>query len=656
MSEFILAALASLFDLQHFLFLCLGVLLGMVVGILPGLGGTAMLSLLLPFVFGKDPTAVLAMMVGLMAVNNTADTFPAVLMGIPGSSSSQATIIDGFPLAKRGEAARALGAAFSASMLGGLFGALVLTLAIFFARPIILGVGFGEQLMLIVLALSMVGMLTGASALKGLATCGFGLLLGAVGAAPATGEYRFAFDTVYLSDGISLVIVGLAMFAIPEVVDILRKRVTISSTQKLGSGTLRGFAETLRHLWLVVRCSSIGTMLGALPGMGGPVVTWVAYGHVVQTVKDRDLLGKGDIRGVIGPESANNADNGGAMIPALMFGIPSSGSMAIFLGGLILIGVDPGIGMLERHLDLTFVIIWSLALANVLGTATCLVLAKPISRLTLVPFAMVAPFMIAIIYFAAYQVTRSWYDVIALFVLGVLGVYMKRFGWSPPALLIGFVLSTRLDAAVYQSVQVYGMSFLERTGVQVMLALIVVSIVFAVRFKRSREPLTPDGPHAPVGRAPQMIFLGLIAACVAYMIYETTQLTFLARVFPLSVALITLALLAAALVPASRNRPSYVLHDSEREWTAEERPAHSVLHFQCWMLGLLGAVAVLGFVLGIFVYISVFLRVKARVAWPRAALAASGAIGVLALLSYVLVLDYPRGILQWLFELPWPLN
>ena len=281
------------------------------------------------------------------------------------------------------------------------------------------------------------------------------------------------------------------MFAIPEAVDILRKRVTISSTQKLGSGTLRGFAETLRHLWLVVRCSSIGTVLGALPGMGGPVVTWVAYGHVVQTVKDREMLGKGDIRGVIGPESANNADNGGAMIPALMFGIPSSGSMAIFLGGLILIGVEPGIGMLERHLDLTFVIIWSLALANVLGTATCLVLAKPISRITLVPFAMVAPFMIAIIYFAAYQVTRSWYDVIALFVLGVLGVYMKRFGWSPPALLIGFVLSKRLDASVYQSVQVYGMSFLERTGVQVMLALIAVSVILAVTFKRSREPLTP---------------------------------------------------------------------------------------------------------------------------------------------------------------------
>ena len=656
MFDIILTALATLLTPGHFLFLFVGTLLGLVIGILPGLGGTAMLSLMLPFVFGKDPGPVLAMMVGLLAVNNTSDTFPAVLMGIPGSSSSQATIIDGFPLAKRGEAARALGAAFSASLIGGLFGAFVLTLAIQFARPLILGIGFGEQLMLIILALTMVGMLTGTSPLKGLAACGLGLLLGTVGAAPATGDYRLTFDTLYLQDGISVVIVGLAMFAVPEIVDILRRRMAISTTRKLGSGTLRGFAETLRHLWLVLRCSSIGTMMGALPGLGGPVITWVAYGHVVQSAKDREMFGKGDIRGVIGPESANNSDNGGALIPALMFGIPSSGSMALFLGGLILLGVEPGIGMMERHLDLTFVIIWSLALANVLGTAMCLILAKPISRITLVPFTMLAPFMIAIIYFAAYQVTRSWYDLVALFALGLLGVYMKRFGWSPPALLIGFVLSTRLDASVYQSVQVYGASFLERTGVQVLLALIAVSLVLAVRFKPSRPPLTPDGLHAPIDRKPQLIFLGLVTAFVAFAVYETSRLAFLARVFPLSVALITLVLLLAVFALALRNRPSYVLHDAEREWAAEERPSYSILHYQSWILGLLAAVGLFGFVLGIFVYISIFLCVKAQVVWFKAALGAAGAVVVLSVLSEILVLDYPKGLLQSLIDMPWPFD
>jgi TctA family transporter len=656
MTDFLIAALVGLLDLEHFLFLVLGTMLGLVVGFLPGLGGIAGLSLLLPFVYGKDPTLVLPMMIGLLAVTNTSDTFPAVLMGIPGTSSAQATILDGFPLAQRGEAARALGAAFSASLLGGLFGAVVLTASIYVARPLILGVGFGEQLMLIILALTMVGMLTGASALKGLVSCGLGLLIGSIGAAPATGDYRFSFGTVYLGDGIPLVIVGLALFAVPEMVDILRRRTRISNVPELGSGTLRGFAETLRHKWLVVRCSAIGTLIGALPGLGGSVTNWVAYGHVVQSVKDRGMLGKGDIRGVIGPESANNSDNGGALVPTLMFGIPGSGSMAVFLGGLILIGVEPGIGMMERHLDLTFIIIWSLALANVIGAGTCLFLAKPIARLTIVPFMLLAPFMIVIIYFAAFQATRDWADLATLFVLGVLGMYMKRFGWSRPALLIGFVLSMRLDAAVYQSVQVYGMTFLERTGVQIMLALIVVSVFLAVRFKPSRAPLTPEGAHTARHRTPQMIFLGVITAFVGYTIYEASGLSFLGGVFPLSVALITLALLVAAIALSLRNRPSYVLHDTEREWSADERPQFSEWHFQGWMLGLLAAIALVGFVLGIFLYLCVFLRVKAQVAWTSAALAAGVAATFLSLLSYLLVFYFPRGLLQLVFDMPWPFD
>jgi putative tricarboxylic transport membrane protein len=652
----LLQALLTLLSVQHLLFLVGGTLLGLVVGFLPGLGGIAALSLLLPFVYGGNPTLVLPMMIGLLAVTNTSDTFPAVLVGIPGTSSAQATILDGHALARRGEAARALGAAFSASLLGGLFGALVLTLAIQFARPLILGVGFGEQLMLVVLALTMVGMLTGASALKGLVMCGIGLLFGSMGAAPATAEERLTFGTVYLSDGIPLVIVGLAMFAIPEMVDVLRKRTTISSLPKLGSGTLRGFRETLSHKWLVVRCSSLGVIIGALPGLGGSVTNWVAYGHAVQTAKDRSGFGKGDIRGVIGPESSNNADNGGALIPTLMFGIPGSASMALFLGALVLIGIEPGIGMMERHLDLTYMIIWSLALANVIGAGVCLFLAKPIARLTIVPFALVAPFMFVIVFFAAYQATRAWEDLIALFVLGIVGMYMKRFGWSRPALLIGFVLSMQLDASVYQSIQVYGMTFLERGGVQVMLALIAVSVFVAARMKPHREPLSDEGPYAPVNKTPQAIFLGLLAAACVYTIYDAWHLAFLGKVFPISVALVTLALLAAVVVFFSFNRPNYVFFDSEREWGDEDKPVHSDLHFQGWILALLAVIGVFGYMLGIFVYITAFLRVKAGSRWHWAMVGALGAVTVLSIFGHFLVLDYPKGLLQALTELPWPFN
>ena len=237
------SAFLTLISLTYLPYLILGTAIGLVIGVLPGLGGIVGLTLLLPFAYGMDPNAALAMMIGLLAVTATSDTFPAVLMGIPGTSGSQATVVDGFPMAKRGEAARALSAGFAASLFGGVFSAIVLTGAIFVARPIILAIGFAEQLMLVVFALSMIGMLMGSNIFKGLATCGVGLLIGSMGAAPATGEMRMTFDTLYLSDGVPLVIIGLAMFATPEIIDLLRRGKSISETGTLGEGWVTGLRD-----------------------------------------------------------------------------------------------------------------------------------------------------------------------------------------------------------------------------------------------------------------------------------------------------------------------------------------------------------------------------------------------------------------------------
>ncbi|MCG8593196.1 MAG: tripartite tricarboxylate transporter permease, partial [Kiloniellales bacterium] len=215
MLEALLIALGNLLTLEYAQFLALGVLLGLAVGIFPGLGGIVGLSLCLPFLWGMDPTSALALLIGLVAVIPTSDTFTSVLMGIPGSSASQATVLDGFPLAKKGEAARALGAAFAASLFGGLFGAVILTGFVLIARPIILAFGSAELFMLTVLGLSMVGVLAGRSLWKGLAACGLGLLLGMQGGAPATGEWRLTFGSNYLTDGIPLVVLALGIFAVP---------------------------------------------------------------------------------------------------------------------------------------------------------------------------------------------------------------------------------------------------------------------------------------------------------------------------------------------------------------------------------------------------------------------------------------------------------
>jgi len=367
MIEF-LSALDQIVSITHLTYLIAGVLVGLVVGIIPGLGGIAGMSLLLPFLYGMEPSVGLGMLMGLVAVIPTGDTFTSVLMGIPGSSSSQATVMDGFPLAKKGQAARALSAAFLSSMIGGVVGAIVLSVFILVARPVVLAFSSAELFMLTLLGLSVVAALSGGNIYKGLAACGFGLLVGTIGGAPATGEFRFTLDIDYLYDGIPLVVVGLGIFALPEIISLLVKNSAIaSSPNKLGHGLKQGFKDVFSNLPLVGKSSIFGSLIGAIPGLGGSVVDWMTYSFAINSSKDSSQFGKGDVRGVIAPESANNACASGSMIPTILFGVPGSGAAAVFLGGMLLLGIQPGVSMITTHLDLTYTIIWSLALANILG-------------------------------------------------------------------------------------------------------------------------------------------------------------------------------------------------------------------------------------------------------------------------------------------------
>lgn len=650
--EEIVLALLRLFEPTHLFFLCLGTMIGLTVGVLPGLGGTAGLSIVLPFAFGMEPSAALAMMIGLLAPTTTSDTFPAVLMGIPGTSGSQATVVDGFPLAKKGEGARALGAAFTASLFGGLFGALVLTGAVFVALPIILAVGFGEQMILVILALTMIGMLTGSNPLKGIATCGIGLMIGVIGAGVATADWRLAFGQLYLADGIPIVIIGLGMFAMPEIVDLLRRQTTISETGALGKGWAQGFKDAFIHWWIVLRCSVIGCLVGILPGLGGSVVDWIAYGHVLQTTGDRENFGKGDIRGVLAPESANNAKEGGALIPTLLFGIPGSGSMAILLGGFVLIGVEPGIDMIVSDLDLTYTMIWSLALANVIGAGVCLFLAGPVAKLTTIRYSLLAPVMLVVIFFAAYQATRHWGDLIALFVFGTLGIYMKRFGWPRPALLIGFFLASRLEASTYQALQVYGLSFMGRTGSIILLILTFLSIIAVIRFKPNvpseEERRTLHGDATRRKQAAMTVFF-MIWCLIVF--HDATTQKFLARIFPMGISILTFIALAVILLKQLRTSAgNTVFHDTDFEGSGATT---TIFHYLTWIVGMLALVALVGFPIAMLAFIILFTSVKADWNLIRNGAIGFSAFGFLATMSYFLTLRYPQGLLQSFFEMPW---
>jgi putative tricarboxylic transport membrane protein len=225
-------------------------------------------------------------------------------------------------------------------------------------------------------------------------------------------------------------------------------------------------------------------LIGALPGMGSSIIDWLNYGYVVQTSRDRAQFGKGDIRGVIAPESANNAREGGVLMPTLLFGVPGSSAMALFLGAMLMFGIQPGPQLLRADLDLVFVIIWSLAIANVVGTLLCLLLSRPIAALTFVPFHFIAPVVLVVVVLGAYQQTRHWGDLLLLLLFGLVGWIMKRAGMPRPALLIGFILSPLAERYLWMSYNLYEWDWLWRPGVLVIGALAVTLATAGAVLKR----------------------------------------------------------------------------------------------------------------------------------------------------------------------------
>ena len=651
-------------------YLVLGVVMGLAVGVFPGLGGIAGLSLLLPFMFGMEPVLGLALMIGMVAVVPTSDTFASVLMGIPGSSASQATVLDGFPLAKRGQAARALAAAFSSSLFGGLVGALFLTIFILVARPIVLAFGLPEMLMITILGLSMVAVLAGRVALKGLAAAGLGLMIGTIGEADAGGSLRMAtYDIPYLTDGLKLVIVGLGIFAVPEIVSLLRQDRSIAKDAKLGAGWGAGVRDWFANKWLSVRCSLIGVLVGIIPGLGGSVVDWIAYGHSVQTTKDKSNFGKGEIRGVIGPESSNNAKEGGGLVPTLLFGIPGSGSMAIFIGAIALLGsgdIEVGPSMLRDNLDITYSIVWLLALANVVGTLLCIAASGGIARLTTIRFTYLAPFLFMLISFAAFQSGQNFEDLLALFVIGLIGIFLRRFDWSRPAFLIGFVLSNPVEKFSNQAFQIATFRFrksfeegMDYVFSPIVIVLIIVTVVSVVLGLRQAKSIMAEGDVQSGSKRAPLVFLLIImgyvvAALINASLIPNFNLT--DKIVPLVVGGIALTCCLIMLVQMML-RPETDVIFADKEVSGEDADApYGLWSTLAWFAALIGLTFVVGFILALVGFMTAFLRVRAGASWQKTAILTAAGVALMCVMAGALNRDFPPGLLQDAVDLPWPLN
>ncbi len=654
MEQFV-SAFFQLFELTHLLFLFGGTLLGLVVGILPGLGGTSGLALVLPFVYSLEPSYALAMMIGVLAPTTTSDTFPAVLMGIPGTAGSQATVMDGFPLSKKGMAARALSAAFCSSLMGGVFGALILSISIYYAIPIIMAFGFGEQFLLIILALLMVGALTGENFIKGVTACILGLIIGSIGSAPITGDLRFTFGTLYLVEGVPIVIVGLGLFALPEIVGLLDTKGAIAKALKNEEGWFRGIKDVFKNWFLVLRCSSIGCIVGALPGLGGTVVDWIAYSHLRQTSKDTSNIGKGDIRGVIAPESANNAKEGGALIPTLLFGIPGSGNKVLLLGGFILIGIEPGLEMVTTHLDLTYLMIWSLAIANILGAGLCIGFASHISKLTLVRYYILAPVMIVLIFFATFNINRDWYDFIGLLGFGLIGITFKAFGWSRPALLIGFFLSTKVELLSYQTQAVYGLTFLTRPVSIILIVLCFGTILLLLR-QKFKQSYTSS---ALKNKKNQIYYVLILLVLPILMISLISSLDYRASLYPISLCVVSILLLTIIfLVKIIDYNNHHLLKYSFVKFVnmniyEQNSGFNNQFFYYLSFIGYLIMNYIVGFPIASVIFINAFIIFHDKRDYKISIIISFALLVILWFLSHMLTLQFPNGLIGLLIDMPW---
>ena len=655
-------ALLIILDPTRMMYLFGGVCMGLSLGILPGIGGIAGTALLLPFTYNLDPPTAFALLLGLGATTTTADPIAAILFGAPGHAASAATTLDGYPMTRRGEAGRALGASYMAALIGGLFGALLMAVALPILRPIILYIGSPELLGVAVFGISMVAVLSGNAPLRGLTAACFGMMLSMIGTDPQSGTLRWTMDTLYLWDGLPLVPLTLGIFALPELCDLAIGRMAIvqeGMTLDTKSGMLLGVQDCMRHWFLILRCSWLGAAMGAIPGIGASVIDWISYGHALRTEKGAsETFGTGDVRGVIAAESATNAREGGALVPTVAFGVPSSAGMAILLGAFLIHGLVPGPEMLTKHLDITYSMVWSIAIANILGSGLCFLFSGQLAKIATLRYTLFMPGVLSLIYIGAFEASRNWGDVFSLIFFGMLGWAMKHFKWPRPPLVLGFILGQVIERYMFISIQRYGVSWMLRPFVVVMFIMAGLSLLRPlladIRTHGGVKKMVSQWGHPMF--SPANIFAAALLCLFVAMISASLEWPFAARIIPTivgtgAILFCSLSLINDVFGLHERNgggvlaAKSQKIHMDIASKTAH-LPAKIILTrgflFFGWMAGFAACMALIGLIPTVPVFIAAFMRVEGREPWKI----------VIPMAASVVLLIYV--VFDQLLAIPWP--
>ena len=669
-----MAALTVIFDPMRFLIIMLGCILGLFIGVIPGIGGLAGMALLLPFTYTMDAYTALAFLIGMWAVTPTADTIPSILIGVPGAAGSAATVMDGYPMARRGEAGRALGASYTASLIGGIFGALLLAISIPILRPFMMAFGTPELLALCILGLTLVAAVSQGNMMKGLVAACFGVVIASVGDEAQTGELRWTFDSIYLWEGVPIEALVLGLFAVPELIELgaARQAVAMHKSESIVRDQFRGVKDAIQNIRLVLQSSWLGAILGSVPGLGGPAIDWIAYGSAAKSVKGgTETFGTGDVRGVIACEAANNSREGGALIPTLAFGIPASATMAILLGAFMMHGIQPGPKLLTEQLDITYTIVWSLMIANIIGVLICFAFVSQLAKLAMVPAGILVPTVLAIVFIGAYSATRDIGDIIVLLIFSVIGWAMKRFGWARAPVLLGLVLGGLVEQYLFISTSRYGATWLQRPGVIFILLIPVAYFAYtAVRFFMKRrnagpalasvgaavsEPSMPKEvePTGPISAVDRIMLPGMwVLAAILFItaLATSTEWALAARLMPQTVSAVGLiVVICSGIGVYMRKRAGETIVKPRKAHMADvleampDRELYPRMGIMfAWVLAVFVGSELIGLLPTLFIYMVAYMRFEGKQPWLRTLI-----IAVLIWISMFVLFDM-------LLNMPWP--
>jgi len=497
MLEAWLAGFESLLHFQELAFLTIGMAIGLIAGAVPGLGPTTALALLVPLTYGMPAVSALALSAGVMGAAPMGGSISAILLNAPGAAPNAATCIDGYPLAQQGKAGIAIGAAASANSIGGIIGTVSLLLVLPIAKSLVLLFGPPEFFLLSILGLVVVANASRGKMLRGLVAGLFGLMVASIGYNKVTGDVRFTFGIDYLWDGIHLVPALIGLFAVAEMINLWTKVGAIAKDARNVriNRMLSGLFETFRHWPTVLRGSLIGTVVGAIPGAGGVVAAFLSYSMTVQVSKEPETFGKGNIQGVIAPEAAINAKDSSTLIPTLAFGIPGSAEMAVFLGILVLHGLQPGPLLLIQNQTQIYALIWALTGACILASCIGLVLARPLSLVTLLPSTILVPSVLTIALVGSWAVDQTIENVLVTLAFGIIGHLMTRLDYPRLPIVISLVLGSGIERDFFQSLLISNGSwgiFVERPvslalTLLLMLALAAPAIRWLIKSRARRS-------------------------------------------------------------------------------------------------------------------------------------------------------------------------